>query len=125
MSSRLNRLMPYPAVGPLSARIQDATQDALDSGERSSLGPASRNGAAQASNGNQTESRSIPENTPTLIAHKLGRKYRGWNVALKNAGQSFYCPRGEVYDRSKFICVQWGDGTVSGDPPIDAEFWVY
>jgi len=39
---------------------------------------------------------------------------------MKNAGESFYCPSGESYDRSKYICVKW-DGT--GD--VDAEFWVY
>jgi len=116
--ARYNRLQ-----GGGTDRTQNSTQDGLDALERSALGPASRNGAPQASNGNQTERRSIPEGTPTLIPHKLGRPYRGWNVAMKNKGESFFCPSGERYDKSKYICVQW-DGA-AGDPPVDAEFWVY
>lgn len=116
--ARYNRLQ---GGGP--DRTQNSAQDGLDSLERSALGPASRNGAPQASNGNQTERRSISEGTPTLIAHKLGRPYRGWNVAMKNKGESFFCPSGEQYDKSKYICVQWGDPAGTGS--VDAEFWVY
>ncbi len=116
--ARYNRLQ---GGGP--DRTQNSAQDGLDAVERGALGPASRNGAAQSSNGAQTPRRSIPEGTPTLIAHKLGRPYRGWNVAMKNRGESFFCPSGQRYDKSKYICVQW-DGA-AGDPPVDAEFWVY
>ncbi len=120
--ARLNRLQGAP-----TDRTQNSTQDGLDALERSSLGPASRAGAPQSSNGTQTERRSIQPLTPTLIPHKLGRPYRGWNVAMKNRGQSFYCPSGEQYDRSKFICVQWGDPAAAPSPDerVDAEFWVY
>ena len=108
-------------------RTQNSTQDGLDELQRSALGPASQNGAAQASNGAQTSMRAVAKNTPTLIPHKLGRRYRGWNVAMKNAGESFFCPSGERYDRTKYICVAWGD---TNDPPepdntVQAEFWVY
>jgi len=116
--ARYNRLQ-----GGSSDRVQNSVQDGLDDLQRSSLGPASRNGAPQSSNGYQTPRRPIPVNQSTLIPHKLGRVYRGWNVAMKSAGQSFFCPPGERYDKSKYICVKW-EGAV-GDPPIDAEFWVY
>jgi len=108
--ARYNRLQ-----GGGTDRTQNSTQDGLDA-----LEPASRNGAPQSSNGVQTARQAVPGGKATLIPHKLGRPYRGWNVAMKNAGESFYCPSGESYDRSKYICVKW-DGT--GD--VDAEFWVY
>jgi|TARA_B100001250_G_scaffold398177_1_gene406100 hypothetical protein len=117
--ARYNRLQ---GGGP--DRTQNSTQDGLDALERSALGPASRNGAPQASNGSQTERRPIPEGKPTLIPHKLGRPYRGWNVAMKNKGESFFCPSGESYDKSKYICVQWDDSGAGYDS-VDAEFWVY
>ncbi|MCP4239439.1 MAG: hypothetical protein GY772_02650 [bacterium] len=118
--ARYNRLQ---GGGP--DRTQNSTQDGLDALERSALGPASRNGAPQASNGNQTTRRAVVNGAPTLIAHKLGRPYRGWNVAMKSAGQSFFCPSGEQYDRSKYICVQWSDSALPADETVDAEFWVY
>jgi len=118
--ARYNRLQ-----GGGTDRTQNSTQDGLDALERSALGPASRNGAPQASNGNQTERRAVVNGAPTLIAHKLGRPYRGWNVAMKSAGQSFFCPSGEQYDRSKYICVQWSDSALPADETVDAEFWVY
>ena len=102
-------------------RTQTSTQDGLDALERGALGPASKNGAAQSSNGTLTPRRTIVEDKPTLIPHKLGRPYRGWNVALKNKGVSIYCPSGRVYDKSKFICVQ----TAAGSPDVEAEFWVF
>ena len=102
-------------------RTQNSTQDGLDALERDALGPASKNGAAQASNGTLTPRKTIPPNKPTLIPHKLGRPDRGWNVALKNEGVSIYCPSGQVYDKSKFICVQ----TATGSPDVEAEFWVF
>lgn len=129
--ARYNRLQPGPgatfrdAEGPLGARVQTSTQDGLDALERDSLGPASRNGAPQSSNGYQTKRKAVRNATPTLIPHKLGRPYRGWNVAMKNAGQSFFCPSGEQYDRSKYICVQWSDTALADDDTVDAEFWVY
>ena len=104
-----------------SDRTQNSTQDGLDALERGALGPASKNGAAQASNGTLTPRKMIPPDKPTLIPHKLGRPYRGWNVALKNQGVSIYCPSGPVYDKSKFICVQ----TATGSPDVEAEFWVF
>ncbi|MCP3996570.1 MAG: hypothetical protein GY772_02620 [bacterium] len=116
--ARYNRLQ-----GGAPDRTQNSTQDGLDALERSALGPASRNGAPQASNGNQTSRQPVAEGKPTLIAHKLGRAYRGWNVAMKNQGVSFFCPSGERYDRSKYICVQWG--APGGTGSVDAEFWVY
>ncbi len=104
-----------------SDRTQTSTQEGLDALERPSLGPASKNGAIQASNGAQTPRKMIKQGEPTLIPHKLGRPYRGWNVALKNKGVSIYCPSGETYDKSKFICVQQND-----DPNgVEAEFWVF
>jgi len=42
---------------------------------------------------------------------------------MKNAGESFFCPSGQRYDKSKYICVQWG--TPGGTGSVDAEFWVY
>jgi len=116
--ARYNRLQ-----GGAPDRTQNSTQDGLDALERSALGPASRNGAPQASNGNQTSRQPVAEGKPTLIAHKLGRPYRGWNVAMKNKGESFFCPSGERYDKSKYICVQWG--APGGTGSVDAEFWVY
>jgi hypothetical protein len=115
--ARLNRLQ-----GGDTNRTQNSAQDGLDALERSSLGPASQNGASQASNGVQTPRRTIKEDKPTLIPHKLGRPYRGWNVALKNEGVSFYCPSGQKYDKSKFICVQFPSG---GPTEAEAEFWVF
>ncbi len=128
--ARYNRLQPGPGAsfrgdeGALGARVQTSTQDGLDALEQGVLGPASRNGAPQASNGYQTQRKAVSEGTATLIPHKLGRPYRGWNVAMKNAGQSFFCPSGERYDKSKYICVQWGDDPL-GTGSVDAEFWVY
>lgn len=116
--ARYNRLQ-----GAVGDRTQNSTQDGLDALEQGVLGPASRNGAPQASNGYQTQRRSVPEGTPTLVPHKLGRSYRGWNVAMKNKGESFFCPSGQRYDKSKYICVQWG--TPGGTGSVDAEFWVY
>ena len=116
--ARYNRLQ---GSGP--DRTQNSTQDGLDSLERSALGPASRNGAPQSSNGKQTARRSVPVNQPTLIPHGLGRPFRGWTVAQKSAGQSFYTPAGTPYDKRTCILVEWtGD---PADPPIDVEFWVY
>ena len=115
--ARYNRLQ-----GGNANRTQNSAQDGLDALERSALGPASQNGAAQASNGVLTPRRTIKEDKPTLIPHKLGRPYRGWNVALKNQGVSFYCPSGEQYDKSKFICVRYPAGTA---PEVEAEFWVF
>ena len=126
--ARYNRLQPGPGASfrgtepAIGARVQTSTQDGLDALERAALGPASQNGAAQASNGVLTPRKAIKENKPTLIPHKLGRPYRGWNVALKNQGVSFYCPSGEKYDKSKFICVQYPAGTA---PEVEAEFWVF
>ncbi len=118
--ARYNRLQ-----GGGTDRTQNSTQDGLDALERSALGPASRNGAPQASNGYQTDARSIDADRPTLIPHKLGRPYRGWNVARKDRPQSFFCPKGGPrYDKSKYICVQW-DGTGAPYTSVDAEFWVY
>ncbi len=121
--SRYNRLQG------VSPRVQTSTQDGLDALQREVLGPASRNGASQASNGVQTKRKAVPINQPTLIAHKLGRPYRGWNVALKNQGESFFCPSGQQYDRSRFICVQWNGPPAPAPPPpyseVDAEFWVF
>ena len=112
--ARYNRLQ-----GGGTDRTQNSTQDGLDALERSALGPASRNGAPQASNGNQTARVSLVGGQPKLVAHKLGRPYRGWNVALKNAAQSIFCPSdAPAYDKSKYICVQ-------ADADVDAEFWVY
>ncbi len=112
--ARYNRLQ---GGGP--DRTQTSTQDGLDALERGALGPASRNGAPQSSNGNQTARVALAGGQPRLVAHKLGRPYRGWNVALKNAPQSIFCPpNAPPYDRSKYICVQ-----SAGD--VDAEFWVY
>ena len=102
-------------------RTQNSTQDGLDALERNALGPASKNGAAQASNGTLTTRKMIPQNKATLIPHKLGRPYRGWNVALKNKGVSIYCPSGPVYDKSKFICVEQNDEADG----VEAEFWVF
>jgi len=113
-----------------SNRTQTSAQDGLDALERDALGPASQNGAAQSSNGAQTSRKPVTKNQPTLIPHKLGRPYRGWNVAMKNRGESFFCPSGSNvprYDRSKFICVVWGNPSDPPDPDevVDAEFWVY
>jgi len=102
-------------------RTQNSAQDGLDSVERSALGPASKNGAAQSSNGVLTARRNIPKEKPTLIPHKLGRPYRGWNVALKNKPVSIYCPTAQPYDKSKFICVEQDDE----DEGVEAEFWVF
>jgi len=120
--ARYNRLQ-----GGGTDRTQNSTQDGLDELQRSALGPASQNGAIQSSNGAQTSRRAVAKNAATLIPHKLGRPYRGWNVAMKNAGESFFCPSGQRYDRSKYICVAWGN---TSDPPepentVEAEFWVY
>jgi len=107
-------------------RTQTSTQEGLDAVERSTLGPASRNGAPQASNGFQTASRAVPKDQPTLIPHKLGRAYRGWNVASKDRPQSFFSPKGAPrYDKKKYICVQWDDPGGASYDTIDAEFWVY
>ena len=112
--ARYNRLQ-----GGNRDRIQTSTQEGLDAVERGALGPASRNGAPQSSNGRQTARVSLAATQPKLIAHKLGRPYRGWNVALKNQGVSIYCPSdAPPYDTSKYICVQ-------SDSDVDAEFWVY
>ena len=112
--ARYNRLQ---GAGP--DRTQNSTQDGLDALERGALGPASRNGAPQSSNGRQTARVALVANEPKLVAHKLGRPYRGWNVALKDAPQSIFCPPdAPPYDKSKYICVQSG-----GD--VGAEFWVY
>jgi hypothetical protein len=116
LMARFNRLQ-----NGNSDRTQTSTQEGLDALERSSLGPASKNGAIQASNGAQTVRKTIKANTPTLIPHKLGRPYRGWNVALKDQGVSIYCPSGETYDKSKFICVK----TDPGSADVEAEFWVF
>jgi hypothetical protein len=43
---------------------------------------------------------------------------------MKNKGESFFCPSGESYDKSKYICVQWDDSGAGYDS-VDAEFWVY
>ncbi len=112
--ARYNRLQ-----GGAPDRTQNSTQDGLDALERSALGPASRNGAPQASNGNQTARVALDGVNSKLVAHGLGRPYRGWNVALKNAAESIYCPaNAPPYDKSKYICVQ-------ADAAVDAEFWVY
>jgi len=113
--ARLNRLQ-----GGQPDRTQNSTQDGLDALQQSALGPASRNGAPAASNGSQTARREVQPDKATLIPHKLGRPYRGWNVAMKDAGVSFFCPSGQRYDRSKYICVQF-----TGPNPVNAEFWVF
>jgi len=116
MAARFNRLQ-----GGSTDRTQNSAQDGLDSVERNALGPASRNGAAQASNGTLTPRKMVPASQPTLIPHKLGRPYRGWNVSLKNKPVSIYCPTSKAYDKSKFICVQQDD-----EPDgVEAEFWVF
>ena len=117
--ARYNRLQ-----GGGTDRTQTSTQEGLDALNQSALGPASRNGAPQASNGYQTDLRSVPEGKPVLVPHKLGRRYRGWNVAMKDEPQSFYSPKGAPrYDKSKYICVQWG--VPAGTGSVNAEFWVY
>jgi len=112
--ARYNRLQGAP-----TDRTQNSAQDGLDSLERSALGPASRNGAPQASNGTQTARVSLDGTNAQLVPHGLGRPYRGWNVALKDQGVSIFCPSdGPSYDKSKYICVK-------ADSPVSAEFWVY
>ena len=119
--ARYNRLQSSD-----SNRTQTSTQEGLDAVERDNLGPASRNGAPQSSNGYQTSLRSVKKDQPTLIPHKLGRAFRGWNVASKDQPQSFFSPKGAPrYDKSKYICVQWNDPGGITYTSIDAEFWVY
>ena len=118
--ARYNRLQ-----GGSVDRTQTSTQQGLDALNQSALGPAARNGAPQSSNGYQTDMRSVPRGKPVLVPHKLGRPFRGWNVAMKDEPQSFYSPKGAPrYDKSKYICVEWNDPASPYDS-INAEFWVY
>jgi hypothetical protein len=43
---------------------------------------------------------------------------------MKDEPESFYSPKGAPrYDKSKYICVQWG--VAGGTGSVNAEFWVY